>query len=261
MLWPIRTSTYSCGLGWTWKRSDGYRMVNKVASTFSVSRRVECLNKCVRSPVCDSYNYRPGDKTCQLNTHRRASSTLTDVPVQHSQTCQLNTHRRVSSTLTDVPAQHSQTCQLNTHRRASSTLTDVPAQHSQTCQFNTHRRASSTLTCCRSVTRTTTVLATRHASSTLADVPAQHSPVAGLRLVQLPSRRQDVPAQHSRHSAHRQLDRHRRRRRVGLVESNLRRCPVDKTLTRPRVLCQCTRTASISDTSWCVSLAASTLPD
>ena len=35
-----------------------------------------------------------------------------------------------------------------------------------------------------------------------------------------------MPAQHARHSAHRQLDRPRRRRRLGLVAPNVRRPPV-----------------------------------
>jgi len=48
---------------------NGYKMINKVAGTFQVSRRVECLVNCTVSPICDSYNYRPFDKTCQLNTH------------------------------------------------------------------------------------------------------------------------------------------------------------------------------------------------
>jgi len=44
-------------------------MINKVASTFRVDRHVECLANCSVSPVCDSYNYRAADKTCQLNAH------------------------------------------------------------------------------------------------------------------------------------------------------------------------------------------------
>jgi len=44
-------------------------MINKLASTFQVERRVYCLANCSVSPVCDSYNYRAADKTCQLNTH------------------------------------------------------------------------------------------------------------------------------------------------------------------------------------------------
>ena len=44
-------------------------MIDKVASMFRVERRVECLANCSVSPVCDSYNYRAADETCQLNTH------------------------------------------------------------------------------------------------------------------------------------------------------------------------------------------------
>ena len=44
-------------------------MVNKVTSTIQVDVRLHCLTNCTLSPVCDSYNYRPADKTCQLNTH------------------------------------------------------------------------------------------------------------------------------------------------------------------------------------------------
>ena len=44
-------------------------MINKVTSTFQVSRRVECLANCTVSPTCDSYNYRRSDNTCELNTH------------------------------------------------------------------------------------------------------------------------------------------------------------------------------------------------
>jgi len=44
-------------------------MINKVASTFQVDLRLQCMINCTLSPICDSYNYRPSDKTCQLNTH------------------------------------------------------------------------------------------------------------------------------------------------------------------------------------------------
>ena len=44
-------------------------MINRVASTIQVDVRLQCLTNCTMSPVCDSYNYRPADKTCQLNTH------------------------------------------------------------------------------------------------------------------------------------------------------------------------------------------------
>jgi len=57
-------------------------------------------------------------------------------------------------------------------------------------------------------------------------VHGQLQPVAGLRLVQLPRRRQDVPAQHSRHPTRRQLSRHPGRQRMGLVETHLLHCPL-----------------------------------
>jgi len=44
-------------------------MINNVASTLQVRHRADCLANCTVSPICDSYNYRPSDKTCQLNTH------------------------------------------------------------------------------------------------------------------------------------------------------------------------------------------------
>ena len=44
-------------------------MINKVASTIQVELRLQCMANCTVSPICDSYNYRPSDKTCQLNTH------------------------------------------------------------------------------------------------------------------------------------------------------------------------------------------------
>jgi len=73
---------YAVDVGWSWKRLDGSKMVNRVASTVPVSRRVECLAKCTRSAVCDSFNYRPDDKTCQLNTYESSvgRSTLMQSP-------------------------------------------------------------------------------------------------------------------------------------------------------------------------------------
>ena len=55
--------------GWEWRSRPGQKMINRVASTIQVDRRLECMIKCTMSPVCDSYNYRPSDKTCELNTH------------------------------------------------------------------------------------------------------------------------------------------------------------------------------------------------
>jgi len=34
-----------------------------------VTLLVECINKCVLSPVCDSFNFRSTDKSCQLVRH------------------------------------------------------------------------------------------------------------------------------------------------------------------------------------------------
>ena len=56
-------------VAWTWKRKFGYRMINKVSGTFQVGLHLHCRTKCTVSPICDSYNYRPSDQTCQLNTH------------------------------------------------------------------------------------------------------------------------------------------------------------------------------------------------
>ena len=44
-------------------------MINNLASTFQVDLRLQCMLNCTLSPICDSYNYRAADKTCQLNTH------------------------------------------------------------------------------------------------------------------------------------------------------------------------------------------------
>ena len=55
--------------GWEWKKRAEQKMINKVVSTFQVKRSLECMINCTLSPICDSYNYRPSDKTCQLNTH------------------------------------------------------------------------------------------------------------------------------------------------------------------------------------------------
>ena len=44
-------------------------MLNNVASSIQVQQRVQCLVNCTLSPICDSYNYRPADNTCELNTH------------------------------------------------------------------------------------------------------------------------------------------------------------------------------------------------
>ena len=93
-------------VAWQWKRMNGFRMINRVSSTILVGRHLYCMSNCSVSPICDSYNYRPSDKTCQLNT-------------QHTGSGLVLVTRRVSSTHTtpntlvvdlsfwqDVPAQH-----------------------------------------------------------------------------------------------------------------------------------------------------------
>ena len=49
--------------------------MNRVASTVPVSVCAVCLAKCTQSPICDSFNYRPDDKTCQLNTYESSVET------------------------------------------------------------------------------------------------------------------------------------------------------------------------------------------
>ena len=44
-------------------------MINNVASTIQVDVRLQCMLNCTLSESCDSYNYRPSDKMCELNTH------------------------------------------------------------------------------------------------------------------------------------------------------------------------------------------------
>ena len=142
-------------------------------------------------------------QTCQFNTHRRASSTLTCCWSAVTRTTTVLLTRRASSTLTDVPDQHSQTCQINTHRRASSTLTCVPVQHSHVCQFNTH----------------------------LLLVCDSYNHRADDKTCQFNTHRPDVPVQHSRHSTHRQLGRPRRRQRLELVELILHPTPLNQLRT------------------------------
>jgi len=55
--------------GWEFKKHAGQKMVDKVANSFQVDHSLQCMINCTLSPICDSYNYRSTDKTCQLNTH------------------------------------------------------------------------------------------------------------------------------------------------------------------------------------------------
>jgi len=56
-------------VGWEWQSREGQKMINKVTSTLQVDYRLQCMMECRLSPICDSYNYRPSDKTCELNQH------------------------------------------------------------------------------------------------------------------------------------------------------------------------------------------------
>ena len=44
-------------------------MIDHVASTTQVDTRLQCMISCTLSPICDSYNYRASDQTCELNEH------------------------------------------------------------------------------------------------------------------------------------------------------------------------------------------------
>ena len=66
--------------GWEWMNHPGQKMIDKVASTIQVDIRLQCMLNCTLSPICDSYNYRPSDKTCELNTHDTPlSASSTDI--------------------------------------------------------------------------------------------------------------------------------------------------------------------------------------
>ena len=59
----------TCSVGWQWYNHVGHKMINRLTNTFQVNRHLQCMINCTLSPICDSYNYRPSDKTCELNTH------------------------------------------------------------------------------------------------------------------------------------------------------------------------------------------------
>ena len=55
--------------GIEWTRHAGVRMSAGMIQIYHVTLLVECINKCVLSPVCDSFNFRSTDKSCQLVRH------------------------------------------------------------------------------------------------------------------------------------------------------------------------------------------------
>ena len=44
-------------------------MTNHVTRSLTVDTQLYCMINCTLSADCDSYNYRPSDNYCQLNTH------------------------------------------------------------------------------------------------------------------------------------------------------------------------------------------------
>jgi len=129
-------------------------MVNKVASTFNVELHLQCTNNCTVSPICDSYNYRPSDKTWQLNTHntqhildscvhagsglvlrtRRASSTPT---ILHS----LPTRPTWSLTSPGPGGVRSSAMSSKRHRMSASTSTTTTPHNCSMWSFLSQPRA------------------------------------------------------------------------------------------------------------------------
>ena len=44
-------------------------MLNRLTGSLTVDTQLSCTTNCTLSADCDSYNYRPADNSCQLNTH------------------------------------------------------------------------------------------------------------------------------------------------------------------------------------------------
>jgi len=65
----VTTTLINVRPGWLWANHPGRKMISKVASIIQVDLRLHCMINCTLSPICDSYNYRRSDKTCELNTH------------------------------------------------------------------------------------------------------------------------------------------------------------------------------------------------
>ena len=116
-----------CFAGWTWKPKTGYRMINKVSSTIQVGRRLYCMTNCTASPICDSCNYRPSDKTCQFKIHDINTTITLDSCVYAGsglvlltdKTCQFNTHD-INTLITLDSCVHTGSGLVLLTRRASS---------------------------------------------------------------------------------------------------------------------------------------------
>jgi len=116
--------------GWVWKSHLRQKMINKMASTFQVGRRLNCMNNCTTSPICDSYNYRPADKTCQLHTHQTQhtldSCVHTDSGLVLLTRCASSTRTTLNTLYSCV---HTGSGLVFLTRRASSTHSRVVCPH------------------------------------------------------------------------------------------------------------------------------------
>ena len=72
ILTETKASTIKRG-GWLsgieWTRRAGVRMSVGMIQSDHVTLLAECINKCVLSPVCDSFNFRSTNTSCQLVRH------------------------------------------------------------------------------------------------------------------------------------------------------------------------------------------------
>ena len=114
---------------WIWMSKIGYRMINKVSSTIQVGSRLDCMTNCTASPICDSCNYRPSDKTCQFNTHD-TQHTLDSCVHAFSGLVLLtrrasSTHTTLNTPITLDSCVHAGSGLVLLTRRASSTLTTL----------------------------------------------------------------------------------------------------------------------------------------
>jgi len=125
-----------CTKGWEWKKHAGQKMINKTASSFQVDFCLECMIKCTLSPICDSYNYRFSDKTCELNTHNTQHTLHVDSCVHAGSGLVLQT-RHASSTHTTL---HS----LPTQPTSSLTMTGPGGEQSSATSSKQQRVPAAT---------------------------------------------------------------------------------------------------------------------
>jgi len=130
-----------CFAGWIWKAKTGYRMINKVASTMQVGRPLYCMTNCTVSPICDSYNYRPSDKTCQFNTHGTQHTLDSCVHTGSGLVLQTrrasSTHTALNTPITLDSRVYAGTGLVLLTRRASSTHMTVNTQYTLQTRVST----------------------------------------------------------------------------------------------------------------------------